>query len=1487
MNKTQLALLISLIGTTACPLALAGPQGGQVTAGSASIVQSGASLEITQHSDRAVIDWSSFDLEAGEQARFNQPSSSAVILNRINDIKPSTIAGRITANGQVILVNPNGMVFSDSAVVDVNSLIATSSSVSVPDFMNGLLKFGQPGNTDAAVINKGMITAAQAGLVALVSPQVANSGVIMARLGKVQMGSADTFTVDLYGDGLVELKLSDEVTEQLLEHTGTIAAHGGMILMQAAVGKQVLDGLVKIDGELNAPSVSQVDGKIIITGQDIHVGSNTRISVSGTHSAGEVLIGGDRQGQGNLQRAQNVTVEEGATITANATQNGNGGKVIVWADKHTTFGGTIEAKATGTGNQGGFVETSGKNTLTIEDSARVITANQDTQAGEWLLDPQDFKIGGTNADISTNTLQTNLASGNVTILSSNGGTAGDGNVYVNESFGWNANRLTLTAAKDVIVGQGATSTNPVVMTVGGTGALTVNTGNSNGADAGVADGRFRISLDNNGFTGRVNFDSAFTSTSNRLIINGDSYTVFNSLGAEGSTTASDLQGMQGNLTGHYALGANIDASSTMNWNGGLGFEPVGENTSSQFAGKFNGLGHVVNGLSINRGATDDVGLFGTTADVIVSNVGVTNLNVVGKSRVGGLVGSLGPSAQVSNTYATGMVSGNNDLGGLIGKVNSSAFIGNSYSTVEVSGISTAGGLVGISFDSTIVDSYATGSVSVSGSNVGGLIGYLVGGSVTNGRADGQVAATSNNSGGLIGLVDNSAVISKSFSTGNVSGVESIGGLVGSMSNSSVDDSYSTGSALASGDNAGGLIGFLAGSLVSNSYSSASVSGRNSGGLIGYSENSSILKSHAQGSVTGNSRNGGLIGFLSGGSINFSYATGNVTSSGSDVGGLVGISFNGANISNSYATGGVSGSSTIGGLFGYMNNATISNVFATGAVSGSGGNVGGLGGFIDNSTNITNSYASGAVSGDNNVGGFFGVLANSSSVSNSYSTGLVVGNSSAGGFIGNNFVGVSAVSNSFWATDVPSQVGISAGGLGVGSNDMRNLSLFSNAGWNISTVPGQAVWTIQDGASLPSLRSMSINIALANKTYDGLAYQDNHTATVTSTNYYAGQLDSFFPADLTGSYTLSGLGATTANAGTHAITVNSGFNSTTHLIAINTPNQITIDPRVVTVSLNANNKEYDGLTSATGSLLLDNLVGGDDITIASNSLQFASNDVANGITVTANGLSLGGADVGNYSLGGVNQVTDTASITKALLTVNVDSYSRTYGDANPELTGRVTGFKNGENLSVIDSLAYSTTANVNSNVGVYSINATGLDNNYDFAYVPGQLTINKAILNVGLRGNIELDFSEINNPLFAYFTYSGFRLGQDASQLDSLPTVVRLGSINEGSLLYQVRLADGFDNNYQYNLDSTPTSIQIRVPQIAASIPDFSAGTATIPKPLVQPPVVNLAYPPDLEITSTGTVGLGSALSETPSKVENWDEREVEEKRKLPVTELKL
>ncbi|MDX1670363.1 MAG: filamentous hemagglutinin N-terminal domain-containing protein, partial [Limnobacter sp.] len=338
MNKTRLALLISLIGTSLCPVAYAGPQGGSVAAGSASVSQSGSVTDVTQHSDRAVIDWNSFDVGVGEQVNFSQPSASSAVLNRIGDVKPSTIAGRITANGQVILVNPNGLVFSDSAVVDVNSLMATSSGVSVANFMNGNLVFDQPGNPDAAVVNRGLITAADAGLVALVSPQVANSGVITARLGKVQLGSADAFTIDLYGDGLVELKLSDEVTEQLLEHTGTIAAQGGMILMQAAVGKQVLDGLVKIDGELKAPSVSQQNGKIVITGQEIQLGSNTAIDVSGTHGAGEVLIGGDYQGQGDMQRAQSVSVAEGATIAANATADGDGGKVIVWADDHTTFG---------------------------------------------------------------------------------------------------------------------------------------------------------------------------------------------------------------------------------------------------------------------------------------------------------------------------------------------------------------------------------------------------------------------------------------------------------------------------------------------------------------------------------------------------------------------------------------------------------------------------------------------------------------------------------------------------------------------------------------------------------------------------------------------------------------------------------------------------------------------------------------------------------------------------------------------------------------------------------------------------------------------------------------------------------------------------------------------------------------------------------------------------------------------------------------------
>jgi hypothetical protein len=130
-------------------------------------------------------------------------------------------------------------------------------------------------------------------------------------------------------------------------------------------------------------------------------------------------------------------VASGAAILANAITSGNGGGVAVWSDGHTDFAGTIEARGAIFGN-GGNVETSGRVALNVGDTARINTLAPNGNAGTWLLDPQDFTIAASGGDMSGSTITTNLGSGNVTILSSSGGTSGTGSIYVNDAISWSA-----------------------------------------------------------------------------------------------------------------------------------------------------------------------------------------------------------------------------------------------------------------------------------------------------------------------------------------------------------------------------------------------------------------------------------------------------------------------------------------------------------------------------------------------------------------------------------------------------------------------------------------------------------------------------------------------------------------------------------------------------------------------------------------------------------------------------------------------------------------------------------------------------------------------------------------------------------------------------------------------------------------------------------------------------------------------------------------
>ena len=299
---------------------MANPEGGEIVGGSATISQNGKKLGVNQHTDKAIIDWRSFDIDVDEHTQFYQPSSGATALNRVKSNNPSQILGKLSANGNIILINPNGVFFGADSRVDVNGLIATSADIDNQRFLNDTrLSFDRPGSSDAQIINNGEISAREAGLVGLVAPQVIKNGIIRARLGTVHLAGGDTAIIDLYGDGLTGVAVSGVAGKKLIENTGVIEAQGGEIHLSAATAGRMVDNLIAVKGELRAPSVSQKNGKIIISGQKSGVDIGANIDVSGKNSSetgGEIQITGDQ-----------IVVRKNAIIDASG--DSGGGQVYI------------------------------------------------------------------------------------------------------------------------------------------------------------------------------------------------------------------------------------------------------------------------------------------------------------------------------------------------------------------------------------------------------------------------------------------------------------------------------------------------------------------------------------------------------------------------------------------------------------------------------------------------------------------------------------------------------------------------------------------------------------------------------------------------------------------------------------------------------------------------------------------------------------------------------------------------------------------------------------------------------------------------------------------------------------------------------------------------------------------------------------------------------------------------------------------------------
>jgi trimeric autotransporter adhesin len=439
------------------PVASANPSGEQVVAGSASFNQNGSTLTITT-SDRAIINWQDFSIGLGETTKFLQPGANSATLNRVVSGNLSEILGDLSANGKIYLINPNGIVIGDSAKINTSSFIASTLDVSNEEFMNKkeLNFFATGAGTTSTIINRGEINAV-GGDIFLLSNSLENYGSLNAKNGHVGLGAGREILLRETGDQRMSIKPAtlQEFGNKGIENPGTIKAAnielksaGGNAyalamnnsgLIQATGTKQV-DGKVFLvadggdiqnSGTIEASKSNGDGGSIFIsggmgsadkpstvinTGQILAKGSGSgtkggeiqflgeqvglfdgTLDVSGPAGGGTALVGGDYQGTNpDVQNAAKTIISPTATLRADATEAGDGGKVIVWADDTTAFQGSISARGGDQGGNGGFVEVSGKENLMFDGFADVAaTAGLD---GTVLLDPNNLTISDDGSD---------------------------------------------------------------------------------------------------------------------------------------------------------------------------------------------------------------------------------------------------------------------------------------------------------------------------------------------------------------------------------------------------------------------------------------------------------------------------------------------------------------------------------------------------------------------------------------------------------------------------------------------------------------------------------------------------------------------------------------------------------------------------------------------------------------------------------------------------------------------------------------------------------------------------------------------------------------------------------------------------------------------------------------------------------------------------------------------------------------------------------
>lgn len=403
-----------IIGTGATAYAL--PEGGQVAAGQAAITTAGNTMTIAQQTAQAIINWQNFGIGSGEAVHINQPNSQAMLLNRVVGSNPSEIFGQLTANGQVILVNPNGVFFRPGSSVDVGGLTASTLNIANEDFLKGQLRFA--GDSQNPVINAGNITA-QNGYVNLLAKEVVNEGIIAAQTGSINLAAGSGMSLDYNGDGKMTVAVTDGAYQSAVANKKLIQADGGLVVMTASGKDALMDSAVNNSGMIQANTLGEARGQISLTGDNI--------------------------------------ATTGA-ISADGGSNGHGGTIKIIANHKTAVDGQLSAQGGQLSGDGGFIETSG-DVVRIGDRSSIQANAPQGKAGQWLIDPVDITISDDGTDesengtnIRTSFITDTLGKGSHVILDTHKDGNKDGTITINGAINvqdYNRATLTLNANKAI------------------------------------------------------------------------------------------------------------------------------------------------------------------------------------------------------------------------------------------------------------------------------------------------------------------------------------------------------------------------------------------------------------------------------------------------------------------------------------------------------------------------------------------------------------------------------------------------------------------------------------------------------------------------------------------------------------------------------------------------------------------------------------------------------------------------------------------------------------------------------------------------------------------------------------------------------------------------------------------------------------------------------------------------------------------------------